>query len=378
MNKIKVCMLVTNSLIKDPRVQRETISAHRNGFEVVLIGMQDAFYNKDFLENQPFTIDIIKYGDKMSSSRNFFVKVYRMIYRFWSFVFKSARYKPDIIHCNDLNTLLQGYIAAKFCCAKVVYDSHEVNCDLGAINLNRKQKRDMKREKLLISRVDRVISVSNAASKLIGDYYNIDKPTIVTNCSFKTEGIDFSIRKNSFKVLYHGIISRDRGYEEFVEACGKVDGAVVMQIRGYGPIERQLREMAKDRKLKNLVFEEPVEIIQLIPKAAESSVGVVLTKPVSTNFKYTVGNKLFEYVNAGLPVILSDIPEHRYLNEKFNIGIVIEVTPDNISNTVNLLYNNKQKYNELRENAIKMSKVMCWENEVEKLLEVYRELGSIK
>ena len=71
MNKIRICMLVTNPLIKDPRVQRELNSAQQSGFEVIFIGSQNEFYNKEFLNKLPFITDIILFNEKIHWGRDF-------------------------------------------------------------------------------------------------------------------------------------------------------------------------------------------------------------------------------------------------------------------------------------------------------------------
>ena len=55
-----------------------------------------------------------------------------------------------------------------------------------------------------------------------------------------------------------------------------------------------------------------MEVTELVKKLSESDIGVVLTKPVSINFEYTVSNKIFECIHAGLPVILSPVKEHHF------------------------------------------------------------------
>lgn len=377
---LTVCMLVTNSLKKDPRVQREARAAHEAGLSVIVIGQEDQHFDKVFLKSIPYKVDIIILGKTLLNTTNFFLRAIRMPYRFLSFVFKTASYSPAVIHCNDLNTLLQGWLASKLCGAKVVYDSHEVNTPIGEKALSKKESSDVRRENFLIRKVSKVVSVSNAAAQLIGDYYGI-KPLVVTNCSYRVP-IDYTKEKDNkyFNVLYHGIISPDRGYEEFVLAGKYISDNVKLIIRGYGPTEAILKNLVAENLLENKVqLVPPVEIKDLIPTASISHVGVVLTKPVNPNYKYTVGNKVFEYINAGLPVILSNVPEHQYLIKKFNFGIIVdEVTPENISTAINELAQNKAKYKFLRENAISTSKIMCWENESKKLIELYIQLSEKK
>src|SRR5699024_11485206 len=85
-------------------------------------------------------------------------------------------------------------------------------------------------------------------------------------------------------------------------------------------------------------------------------------------------NKIFECIHAGLPVILSPVKEHQYLNDKYNFGIVVdEVSPKSIAEAVRKLKSNPELYSELRKNAIEASKVLNWENESKKLVKLYMQ-----
>jgi glycosyltransferase involved in cell wall biosynthesis len=373
-----ICMLVTNSLKKDPRVQREAQAACNAGFQVTVVGLEDNFYDNKFVKSMPYNVDIIILGRMFLTTTNIFLRLFRMIFRFWSFVFKTASYKPCIIHCNDLNTLLQGWIASLVCGAKLIYDSHEVNTPIGQTRLTLREKGDSFKERFLIYKAVKVLSVSNAAAKLIGDYYKI-APVVVTNCSYRVP-IDYNKKKDDefFNVLYHGIISANRGYEEFVLSGKSVPQNVRLILRGYGPLEIALRKLTSENDLDNkVIFAPPVDIKDLIPKASESQVGVVFTKPVNPNFKYTVGNKVFEYINAGIPVILSDVPEHQYLINKFGFGLIVDdVSSEKIAAAICELVNDKEKYDRMRKNAIDASKIMCWENESKKLINIYSECAE--
>ncbi|KDP49036.1 glycosyltransferase, group 1 family protein [Staphylococcus aureus subsp. aureus CO-98] len=166
------------------------------------------------------------------------------------------------------------------------------------------------------------------------------------------------------EVVYQGQIVANRGYEEFVKASTEQFKESPMYIvRGFGPLEEEIRQLIKETNA-NAKLDNPVEIRELVDKLTESEVGVVLTKPISINFEYTVSNKIFECIHAGLPVILSPVKEHYYLNEKYDFGIVIdEVTPKKIAEAVQSLIDNKNLYDRLRKNAIEASKILNWQNE---------------
>ena len=135
-------------------------------------------------------------------------------------------------------------------------------------------------------------------------------------------------------------------------------------------MEQQLREMVDTLENKEQFrFYPPVNVQDLIPMAASSCVGVAITAPICLNFKLSVSNKLFEYASAGLPVIMSDIPEHRYLNDRYQFGIILEEnTPEAFAKAAIRLYKDKTLYETLAQNASIMSTEVSWETEFERLI----------
>ena len=84
---------------------------------------------------------------------------------------------------------------------------------------------------------------------------------------------------------------------------------------------------------------------------------------------------MFDYAAAGLPIIMSDIPEHRYLNEKYGVGIILEEnTPACFANAVKKLYTDRDFYNSCAAGALRMSEEVNWENEFSKLIGFERTL----
>ena len=92
------------------------------------------------------------------------------------------------------------------------------------------------------------------------------------------------------------------------------------------------------------------------------------------NFELSVSNKLFEYASAGLPVIMSDIPEHRYLNNKYKFGIVLTAnTPQAFANAVIKLYEDNEFYEACAKGAKRMTEEVNWETEFKRLITIERE-----
>ena len=278
-----------------------------------------------------------------------------------------------------MNALIPAYAACKKLKCKLIYDSHEINTDNSTGKGNRLlQVYYRAMEKRLVHKVDLMISVSHAAADYFAQEYHIQKPMVITNCALASENIPQPARKNTgFEVLNHGGFYAGRGYDIMVEAAPLLQAypEIKLALRGFGRMEDQLHQRAQALHAENVIFYPKVKVEELIPLAAGSMVGIALTEPICLNFKLSVSNKLFEYAAAGLPVIMSDIPEHRYLNEKYNFGLILpDNTPQSLADAVLQLYQDRELYQKLAENAICMSQKVNWENEFQKLLNAERSM----
>ncbi|MDN3643788.1 glycosyltransferase family 4 protein [Lutimonas halocynthiae] len=373
---MKLCIIVSNSLRKDPRVIKQIRCALDAEIDVYFIGFKDKFYNKEFLDSVGCHISIVDtYVGQLKSTLK---KLIRKFHHFYLPVKYMIKIKPDIIHANDFDTLIQAYVASKIVGSKLLYDSHEVCAEnIGITDKKIQKKVIIIIEKFIVERIDVMVSVSNAAAEYFREKYKIKILEVITNVPYKSK-IEFPEEKDkdNFEVLYQGLMLRGRGYEEFVKSGEFIDSNIKLVLRGYGSIEDDLKNIILNNNLEKKVrFDGPVEVKDIVMKASCSHLGIVLTQPVNINFKLTVSNKIFEYLQAGLPVLMSDIPEHRYLNEKFNFGIIItDFTSKEIANAINSLALNRLEYNRLRNNAIKAAETLCWENESIKLIELYENM----
>lgn len=375
---MRVSITVANSLKKDPRVIKQVRSAVSAGYEVQFVGFRDRFFDKEFLDGLGCKVDIVDLGEKyVGHISSFFGKLKRAYYRFVLPIKYMKRFKPDVIHSNDFDTLIYSYIAARKTKAKIIYDSHEIFAEnIGVVDSKLYHSFTIKAERYLLKRIDAMICVSHAASEYFADKYNIDPPVVITNCPMANTNPLKAKAEDRFEAVYQGLMVAGRGYEEFIESAMFLDKGYRLVLRGYGSAEQGLRDLVKENHLEDIVqFSAPVEVADLVAAASSSHVGVVLTRPVNINFKLSVSNKVFEYAQAGLPVIMSDVPEHRYLNEKYNFGILLkDVVPDNIAEAIRNLKENPTLYQLLSSNALTMSGELTWEKEAVRLHQLYEKI----
>lgn len=376
---MKICVVVINSVWYDPRVRKQIDEYINNGNEVYVVGLEDRSYQREEVEKIPGNVNIVPYDKNDRRKFNSFIK---KLLREKKYSHKIAeaivKTHADVIHANDLNALVPAYTAARKLKCKLIYDSHEVFIENISVYSSR-----VKRaywgfyEKKIIKKVNLLVCVSHAASRYFAEKYSIDNFMVVTNCYKKVDGSITEMPKNpGFEVLNHGKFYDGRGYKTMLEAAKITENnQIIYVLRGMGELEDDLKKYLEEEHLKNAKIEPPVKVYEMVRKAAASHVGVAITEPICLNFKLSVSNKIFEYAAAGLPVIMSDIPEHRYLNEKYNFGIVLrENTPQCLSDAVMRLYSDRELYENLRENAIKMSVELNWENEFKKLMNFEKQL----
>ena len=377
---MRICDVVKNSIWYDPRVKKQIKSYLANGCELICVGVKDPRYDKAEVEKIPCKVDLTDIDARyFSGKRTIFTKISRELKTNRGLYEKIVASGADIIHANDLNALIPAYKAAKKLKCKIIYDTHEIFLENPWIAKNKLVKFVWGFfEKRLIHKVDAVICVSHAAADYFEKKYNIPKPIVVTNCISAENLITDVTEKNSPKqILNHGQFYEGRGYDLMIEAAPLLadHSDIQLVLRGFGPMEEGLRKRVEELGADNVCFAEPVRIEELIPLASRAFAALAITEAISLNFKLSVSNKIFEYAAAGLPVIMSDIPEHRYLNDKYGFGIVLPSdTPQEIAKAILKLYSDSAFYEKCSAAAKRLSREINWDTEFKKLLTAEKAL----
>ena len=76
---------------------------------------------------------------------------------------------------------------------------------------------------------------------------------------------------------------------------------------------------------------------------------------------------------AGIPIVVSDLPEMRRLTEEFECGLVCEqLSPAGIRTALDSLIS--MDLSALAQNARRLAKEHCWENQEKQLIDLYQSL----
>lgn len=380
--KIKVCDVVCNSVWFDPRVIRQLAEYQKDDeIELECIGLRCERYDVERIKAMGIRTNIVQMPPKyIGHLKTVTAKVMRECLRVKLLTEAIVEAAPDVIHANDLDALIPAVKAAKILKCKIVFDSHEICVENGRACSNALVHIYLAYcEKRIIHKVDQMVCVSHAAAEYFADKYQIPMPMVVTNCALKnTFAFDTTEKNEGFEALNHGQFYHGRGYDIMAEACALLKDypEIKLAIRGFGDMEEEIRNTVNSRdNSENFRIYPKVDVRQLIPMASRSHVGVAVTEPDCLNFELSVSNKLFEYAAAGLPVILSDIPEHRYLNERYHFGLILpDNSPKSFAEAVICLYEDQDLYADLKRNAIAMTQSINWDDEFRKLIKVEKKL----
>lgn len=326
-----------------------------------------------------------------SDSVPFKTKRFKMLFRrgFLFYGFFNIRlfiyllfHKSDLLVANDLDTLLPNFLVSKLKNIPIVYDSHEYFTGVPEIQ-NRLFVKWVWRsiERIIFPQLKFVITVNDSIAELYEKEYNV-KLAVIRNCSPLVDDVvgytrdELGIDKSHLLLILQGTgINIDRGGEELIEAISMTAEVSLLIIGGGNNLE-VLKSLVSEMELTGRVKFFPKIIWKELMRYTKSvDVGLSLDKDTNLNYRYSLPNKLFEYISAGIPVIASDLPETGKLINENGIGVIIErVTPENISHALSELKTNPDRLKEFRRNAIATSSRLNWEIECLKVIEFYNKV----
>ncbi len=372
-----VISIVLNNFKNDSRVLKENISLKSAGYDVKVVALYEDFLY-EFDEVQGIPVHRIKLKSK-NWSKNEIIQVFK----YFEFIYRVIkRYKTsDILHCNDLNTLPIGVIIKKFFNknVRIVYDAHEY--EINDIPYENKYKIKMKYfiEKYLIKHADTVICVSDKIADEYVRLYKIEKPDLVLNTphyiNLDKKNIfreTFGIDENKTIFLYQGALTLGRGIEVLLQTFKEINNdKYIIVFMGYGILEESI--MRSSKKYKNIYFHKAVPSDILLNYTSSADFGISTIEDSCLSYRYCLPNKMFEYIMADVPVIVSNLIEMKKIVNYYNVGIVVKNnTLDGVIDAVQ----NAQKLNkeEIQKNIQIVKEIYNWEEQEKVLLKLYERL----
>lgn len=232
---------------------------------------------------------------------------------------------PDVVHANDFDTLAAGRAVARQAGARLVYDAHEIYADQepGTPLLYRGLVRVF--EPRLARRADAVMTVSEPiAAELRRTLRLREEPIVVLSCPPRTDVEPEPAGDGPLRAIYQGAMGPGRPLEDLLVAAEHAE-AVRLTVRVANADLGELRRTVATRGLEERVeIVEPVPPDRLVEALAGFHVGLVINRPLTRNDELVHPNKLFEYLMAGLAVVVPRLPGLAPLVEGDAVGVTYE------------------------------------------------------
>jgi glycosyltransferase involved in cell wall biosynthesis len=352
----KIIISVTNDLVVDQRVAKVCQTLTEIGFKVVLVG-------RELKGSLPIARDYEVKRFKLFFNKGFLFYANYNIRLFFYLLGNSV----DILWSNDLDTLAANYLASKVKGKKLIYDSHEYFTEVPElVKRPNVQKVWEAIEELILPKLKNVITVCDSIAKCYEKKYNI-KVNVVRNVPRKNK--TFLTVKNLREgdkniIIYQGAVNVNRGLEPLVEAMQKIENTTLFII-GEGDVFEDIISLILELNLSHKVkMLGKIHFELLHDYTMQADLGVSLEENVGLNYKYALPNKLFDYINAKVPVLTSNLPEMAAIVNQYQVGETVdEITPDAIAKKINQLLANKEQLTLYKANTTKAAEELNWETE---------------
>ncbi len=358
----RIIFTVTNDLTYDQRMIRICGTLAENGYDVLLVGRHE---NRSVpLTQQPFRQ---KRLHCIFGHGKLFYAEYNLRLLFF-LLFKQV----DCICAIDLDTILACYFASVIKRIPRVYDAHELFCEMKEVVTRPRVYRFWKRvERFAVPRFKFAYTVNGFIAAEFRKMYGYDFD-VIQNLPRLKEPVRSGNRERY--VIYQGAVNEGRSFETLIPAFRDIDLPFI--IAGEGNFFEQCRRLVRDAGIESKVsFVGKLAPADLYSYTANAWLGVTLFENTGLSNYYSLANRFFDYIQAGVPQICVDYPAYREINKKYEVAVLLtDLSSGSISAAINALARDAGGYGRLQQNCARARVELNWEHEVPKLLDFYQRI----
>lgn len=313
----------------------------------------------------------------------------RQYERFAQVALEIARdFSPDLVHANDFDTLFAAESIQEELDVPFVYDAHELWSERNRLAfVSGSFEADWERlyEKTGMHRAAKSITVCESIADYMMEQYGIPRPIVVRNTPERRNDVqsarfdlrsELKIAESDFLCVYVGLVTFGRGLEDILNALALLPSEIKFLTLGsfHSGFQKKFAERIHELKLQNRVFHYgPVAPEQIANTIKDCDLSLTTMNRISLSNSFALPNKVFESLQAQLPILGPDSVEFIRLTSQFHCGVTYkDGNAQDLSRRILHFYRNREQLESYRVGAAKAAQELVWENEKEKLLEVYR------
>ena len=364
----RITVSVISDLTTDQRVIRISSTLQQMGFDVTVIAR--AFNNSLPLDNYPFKATRIQcwFSKGFLQYAEFNIKLF----------FRLLFIKTDYLLANDLDVLLPNYLVKKWRSKKIFYDTHEYFTGVPELkNAPLKRKIWKGLEDWIFPQLPVVYTVNDSVKMTYEQEYG-NAISVIRNVPVtlpqQTIALPSHWEGKKILLMQGAGINAGRGGLELLEAMRFLNDEYLLVYIGSGTQWDAIARKRTEWKLENkTVMIGKLPPAQLKQYTGLAHIGFSLDSFEDINYLFNLPNKIFDYIHAGVPMIVTAIPEVKKIIEKYQCGTCInDLEPSGIARAISAMMDDHTAYEQYKINCRVAAKELCWEKESEKLKAIYQ------
>lgn len=284
---------------------------------------------------------------------------------------------PKSILCSDIYSLPLGVKFKKKYNVKLIYDSREIYSNLASLTRFPLKQGFLKYfEKYFVRFVDSIIVTGELDRDYLSQVFPSKRFFVIYNYPKKIEKTEsVNLRKNlnlaeqDILAIYEGALLEGRGIGVAIESLVYA-GNLHLVIAGSGAMKAKYQNISQALNLENRIhFLGEIPYKKLLNYTSECDVGLCLIEPVSFSYNLALPNKLFEYIQANIPVVATNLPAISSILQNSNIGELVEpnIEPKKLAE---IIISVAQKKATFYEELQKYRNIYVWDNQENTILEL--------
>lgn len=361
----KVWVVVTNDLQTDQRVNKVCLSLMNAGFQPTLLGV---LHSNSLPVSRPYRTQRMR----MIFKKTFFFYAEYNLRIFFKLIFS----KFDMVLANDTDTLLASFLASRIRRKTIVFDAHELYTEVPELVNRPFVKRFWQSiEDLVLPHIRYAYTVCKPIADIYHNRYGIDMQ-IVRNAPMRTNFPEQNTKTIHFEgkkmILYQGAVNIGRGIEWVIDAMPLLDD-VVFCIAGDGDSMEEIRaQIIRKNVADRVILLGRIPLEKLYYYTVSADLGLCLLENMGLNYYYSLPNRIFDFAQAGVPVLATDFPEIRNVVEKYHLGdLVSDYRPEYLADCIVKILNDDTYLSKKDDIFANARRELCWEREEENLLTIF-------
>jgi glycosyltransferase involved in cell wall biosynthesis len=355
-----IVFTVTNDLTHDQRMQRICNSLHNAGYMVTLVGRTLS----DSVPVSGNSFNQVRLNCKFHNGPLFYIEFQVRLF-IW-----LCSHRFHIISAVDDDTLLPCTLISIIRQIPLVYDAHEYFTEVPEVH-NRYVVKNVWQhlENTCVPHASLCYTVSHSLAQIFSAIhrtpfhvlYNVPVSATLQSTEMLAEPI---------RLVYQGDLNPGRGIETAIHAIAQLNAELI--VVGDGPLRSELERLVVLKRVQHkVIFLGYLPFDEMQRVTASSHLGLNLLSAEGLSYYYSLSNKFFNYIHAGIPQLCADFPEYRKIAKQYEVGMLIRNAEDELVRAVEHIINEPLYYRHLKKQCEVAKAEYNWEKSSSQLIGWY-------